>query len=73
MNKINVMVVDDSALVRQVMNEIISSDPDLNLLHIASDPLFAIEKMKQSWPDVIILDIEIPRMDALTFLKKIMS
>lgn len=73
MKKINVMVIDDSALVRQVLGEIIKSDKQLNLLFTASDPIFAQEKMKKEWPDVIILDVEMPRMDGITFLKKIMS
>ncbi|MCB1190324.1 MAG: chemotaxis response regulator protein-glutamate methylesterase [Leptospiraceae bacterium] len=73
MKKINVMVIDDSALVRQVLGEIIKSDKELNLLCTASDPIFAQDKMKKEWPDVIILDVEMPRMDGITFLKKIMS
>lgn len=72
-NKIDVVVVDDSALVRQVISEIIKSDRDLNLLFTAADPIFALDKMKTGWPDVIILDIEMPRMDGITFLRKIMS
>ncbi|MCB1142048.1 MAG: chemotaxis response regulator protein-glutamate methylesterase [Leptospiraceae bacterium] len=73
MKKINVVVVDDSALVRQVLTEIIKSDMELNLLYTASDPIFAFDKMKSQWPDVIILDVEMPRMDGITFLKKIMA
>jgi two-component system, chemotaxis family, protein-glutamate methylesterase/glutaminase len=73
MKKINVVVVDDSALVRQVLTEIIKTDNELNLLYTASDPLFALDKMKTQWPDVIILDVEMPRMDGITFLKKIMQ
>lgn len=72
-NKIGVVVIDDSALVRQVVTEIIKSDKEMNLLFTAADPLFALEKMKSTWPDVIILDIEMPRMDGITFLRKIMS
>lgn len=72
-NKINVIVVDDSALVRQVLTEIIKTDSSLNLLYTAADPIFALDKMKNEWPDVIVLDIEMPRMDGITFLKKIMA
>lgn len=73
MNKIQIAVIDDSALVRQVFTEIIQAEPELSLLFTASDPLFALEKMKTSWPDVIILDVEMPRMDGITFLRKIMQ
>lgn len=72
MNKIKVLIVDDSALVRQVSSEIINSVPGFELLGAAHDPIFAMAKMKQQWPDVIVLDIEMPRMDGLTFLKKLM-
>lgn len=60
---IKVMIVDDSALVRQVVAKAIAREPGIEVLATASDPLFAIEKMRQAWPDVIILDIEMPRMD----------
>ena len=72
-SNINVIVIDDSALVRQVITEIIKTDKSINLLYTASDPIFALDKMKDNWPDVIILDVEMPRMDGITFLKKIMS
>jgi len=71
--KIKVMVVDDSAVVRQVAKEILSKDPDIDFIGAASDPLFALEAMKKNWPDVIVLDVEMPRMDGITFLKKIMA
>ncbi|TAN51241.1 MAG: chemotaxis response regulator protein-glutamate methylesterase [Methylococcaceae bacterium] len=71
--RIKVLVVDDSAVVRQVATSLIATDPALELIGAASDPLFAMEKMKKVWPDVIVLDIEMPRMDGLTFLKKIMA
>ena len=67
------MVVDDSAVVRQVMQSILEAEPDFQVLGAASDPLFALDKMAKQWPDVLILDIEMPRMDGLTFLRKLMS
>jgi len=73
LNKIQIAVIDDSALVRQVFSEIIQEESDFNLLFTASDPLFALDKMKKAWPDVIILDVEMPRMDGITFLRKIMQ
>lgn len=73
MSKIKVMVVDDSALVRKLMTELLSSDPDIEVIAQASDPIFALEKLSKITPDVITLDIEMPRMDGVTFLKKIMA
>ncbi|MBL8485842.1 MAG: chemotaxis response regulator protein-glutamate methylesterase [Rhodocyclaceae bacterium] len=73
MASIKVLVVDDSAVVRQAARDILARDPQIELIGAVSDPLFAIEKMKQQWPDVIVLDIEMPRMDGLTFLRKIMA
>lgn len=73
MKKVKVAVIDDSALVRQVFTSIIQSEPEFELLFTASDPVFALDKMRTLWPDVIILDVEMPRMDGITFLKKIMS
>lgn len=70
--KIGVMIVDDSAVVRQTLKEIFESDPDLAVIATASDPIMAARKLQDEIPDVIILDIEMPRMDGLTFLKKIM-
>jgi two-component system chemotaxis response regulator CheB len=72
-NKIKVLIVDDSALVRQAMAEILSSDPHIEVMPAASDPFVAAERMKTCVPDVITLDVEMPRMDGLTFLQKIMS
>lgn len=69
---INVLVVDDSAVVRQVLTGILSKSPDM-VVDVAQDPVFAMSKMQTNWPDVIVLDIEMPRMDGITFLKKIMS
>lgn len=72
MTKIKVLVVDDSAVVRQVNKETLEKEADIEVVAVA-DPLYAIEKMKLSWPDVIVTDIEMPRMDGITFLKKIMA
>ena len=73
MNPIKVMIVDDSAVVRQVVVNMLQAEPGIKVIGAASDPLFAIERMKNEWPDVILLDVEMPRMDGITFLKKIMS
>jgi two-component system chemotaxis response regulator CheB len=72
MKKVKVFIVDDSAVVRQVLTEIFTNDDHFELLGSASDPIFAMDKMSSNWPDVIVLDIEMPRMDGITFLKKIM-
>ncbi|MGE5466779.1 MAG: protein-glutamate methylesterase/protein-glutamine glutaminase [Ignavibacteria bacterium] len=72
-DKIKVMVVDDSAVVRQVVTQAIAGDPSIEVIATAQDPVFALEKMKMLWPDVLVVDIEMPRMDGLTFLKKIMA
>jgi two-component system chemotaxis response regulator CheB len=69
---VNVLVVDDSAVVRQVLGAILSREPDLRV-SAASDPLIAMDKMRLERPDVIVLDLEMPRMDGLTFLRKIMA
>ncbi|TGL90634.1 chemotaxis response regulator protein-glutamate methylesterase [Leptospira congkakensis] len=73
MKKIKVFVIDDSAVVRQVLAEIFKTDSSFEYLGSASDPIFALDKMNNDWPDVIVLDIEMPRMDGLSFLKKIMT
>lgn len=70
---IKVLVVDDSAVVRQVLREVLGEAPDINVYAAVSDPIFAMQKMQQEWPDVIVLDIEMPRMDGLTFLRQLMS
>lgn len=72
MKPIKVMIVDDSAVVRQVLSSILATDPAIEVMGTASDPLFALSKMEREWPDVIVLDIEMPRMDGITFLKKLM-
>lgn len=73
MQKIKVLIVDDSALVRQALTEILSSDPQIEVMAAAPDPFVAAERMRDCIPDVITLDVEMPRMDGITFLQKIMS
>jgi two-component system, chemotaxis family, protein-glutamate methylesterase/glutaminase len=70
--QIRVLVVDDSAVVRQVLEAVLSQEPDLSVM-VASDPLIAQQKMARVRPDVIILDLEMPRMGGLAFLRKIMA
>ena len=72
-NKIKVLIIDDSAVVRETFNEILCTDSRFEVIGKARDPIVAIEIMKKNIPDVITLDIEMPRMDGLTFLQKIMS
>lgn len=72
MKKIKVLCVDDSALVRGLMTEIINSHPDMEVVATAPDPLVARELIKQHNPDVLTLDVEMPRMDGLDFLEKLM-
>lgn len=69
---IEVLVVDDSAVVRQVMATVLSQEPGIHVT-VAADPLIAMEKMKRTRPHVILLDLEMPQMDGLTFLRKIMA
>ena len=71
--KIRVLIVDDSAVVRQTMSDLLSSDPEIEVMGTANDPFAAAARMKDDVPDVITLDVEMPRMDGLTFLQKIMS
>ena len=73
MSRIKVMVVDDSAVVRQVVTGLLNADPDIEVIAAAADPILAVAKMNVRWPDVIVLVIEMPRMDGITFLKKIMA
>ena len=72
MDKIRVLIVDDSALIRKVLKEILSSDPDIEVIGSAADPLIARDKIKLLSPDVITLDVEMPKMDGITFLKNLM-
>ena len=69
---IKVLIVDDSALIRSVMSEIINSQPDMEVVGAAPDPLVAREMIKQTNPDVLTLDVEMPKMDGLDFLEKLM-
>jgi two-component system chemotaxis response regulator CheB len=71
--KIKVLLVDDSAVVRQTLTNIVNGDPELSVNGTAHDPYIAVMKIEEELPDVIILDIEMPRMDGLTFLEKIMT
>jgi two-component system, chemotaxis family, protein-glutamate methylesterase/glutaminase len=73
MSRIKVMVVDDSAVVRQVLVELLGADPGIEVIAAVADPLFAMQRMKTQWPDVIVLDVEMPRMDGVTFLRKVMQ
>jgi two-component system chemotaxis response regulator CheB len=70
--KIKVLIVDDSALIRSVMKEIINSQPDMEVVGVAPDPLVARDLIKQTHPDVLTLDVEMPKMDGLEFLEKLM-
>jgi two-component system, chemotaxis family, protein-glutamate methylesterase/glutaminase len=70
--KIRVLIVDDSALVRKVLTELLESDPDIEVVGSASDAFFAREKIKSLNPDVLTLDVEMPRMDGVTFLRNLM-
>ena len=71
--KIQLLIVDDSAVVRQVVAQAVARAADIEVMATASDPLFAMEKMRHHWPDVVILDIEMPRMDGISFLRKLMA
>lgn len=71
-DSIKVFIVDDSAVVRQVMTNILENTNGITVIGAASDPIMAMRKFEEQWPDVILLDIEMPKMDGITFLKKIM-
>lgn len=71
--KIRVLIVDDSASVRQVMTHVLSGDPDIEVMGVAADPFMAAKKIQEEIPDVITLDVEMPRMDGITFLRKLMA
>ena len=70
---VKVLIVDDSAVVRQVLSGLIGAAPGLQVTAACADPLLAMERMKLQWPDVIVLDVEMPRMDGITFLRRIME
>lgn len=70
--KIKVLIIDDSALIRSLMTEIIKSQPDMEVVGVAPDPLVARELIKQTNPDVLTLDVEMPKMDGLDFLERLM-
>ena len=72
MSKIKVLIIDDSALIRKMLREVFDSTEDIDVVGVASDPLIARDKIKQLNPDVITLDIEMPRMDGLQFLSNLM-
>ena len=71
--RIKVLIVDDSAVIRQTLEKILDSDRDIEVMGTAADPYIAAQKIEKEIPDVITLDVEMPRMDGLTFLKKIMT
>ncbi|MEQ5814265.1 chemotaxis response regulator protein-glutamate methylesterase [Marinobacter sp. NFXS11] len=70
---VSVFIVDDSAVVRQVLSQLLAADPGIRVSGAAPDPIFAMQKMQRDWPDVIILDVEMPRMDGITFLRNLMK
>ncbi len=72
MKKIRVLIVDDSALVRQLLTEMLTADSGIEVVGTANDPLMAREKIKQLNPDVLTLDVEMPKMDGITFLRNLM-
>jgi two-component system chemotaxis response regulator CheB len=73
MERIKVMVVDDSAVVRQTLKDLLDSDPSIEVMAVVSDPVFALKRMETERPDVIVSDVEMPRMDGISFLRKIME
>lgn len=73
MAAIKVLIVDDSAVIRQVIKEVLATDDEVEVIGAVADPVFAMKRMEVTWPDVIILDVEMPRMDGITFLRKLMA
>src|SRR5262249_29069797 len=71
--KIHVLIVDDSALVRRTLSDVLASDPEIEVMGTAPDPFVASDKIREQVPDVITLDIEMPRMDGLTCLQSLMA
>jgi two-component system, chemotaxis family, protein-glutamate methylesterase/glutaminase len=72
-SNIRVMVIDDSAVVRQVVTALLDDAPGIEVMAAVADPVLAIERLKLDWPDVIVLDVEMPRMDGITFLRMVMQ
>jgi two-component system, chemotaxis family, protein-glutamate methylesterase/glutaminase len=72
MGKIRVLIIDDSASVRQTLSAVLSEDPDIEIMGVANDPFMAARKIRDEIPDVITLDVEMPQMDGITFLRKLM-
>ena len=70
---VRVLIVDDSASVRQTLSQVLSQDPEIEVTGVASDPYVAARRIAEEVPDVITLDVEMPHMDGITFLKKVMS
>ncbi len=70
---IEVLIVDDSAVVRQVLTSVLGQDQDITVIGAVPDPIFAMQRMNAHWPDVVVLDVEMPRMDGITFLRELMS
>jgi two-component system chemotaxis response regulator CheB len=73
LRKIRVLVIDDSAIVRKILSETIDSEADMEVVGTAPDPIIGLDKIRRLKPDVLTLDIEMPRMDGLTFLKQLMQ
>jgi len=73
MSKIKVLIVDDSATIRQTLTTILSADPEIEVMGTAADPFLAAKRIQEEVPDVILLDVEMPRMDGITFLRKLMA
>ncbi|MFB2601506.1 chemotaxis response regulator protein-glutamate methylesterase [Rhizobium phaseoli] len=71
--KIRVLIIDDSASIRQTLAHVLEQDPDIEIMAVASDPFVAARKLLEEVPDVITLDVEMPRMDGITFLRKLMA
>src|ERR1700742_2563874 len=71
--KVRALIVDDSASVRQILTSILGEDPDIEVMATASDPYAAARRLQNELPDVIVLDIKMPRIEGITFLRKIMA
>ncbi len=72
-SKINVMIVDDSPTARRILTDIINRHPEMEVVSAVSDPYEAVPELKRRLPDVMVLDVQMPRMDGVTFLKKLMT